>query len=175
MKIRLGDTQGVTIRAAGIFRDGDYVLLHHNRVDAFWTLVGGSAKFLEPTAAAMVREVREELGVGCSVKRLVWVIENFFHYAEDGRDWHGIEFYYELTSPELSPRLARDPVAAEPQLVAHWFHVSELPDIVVYPAFLQERLATPLPAQLEHLINEGVGINREGRAAGLATSPMEEE
>lgn len=163
MKIRLGDTRGVTIRAAGIFREGDYVLLHHNKVDAFWTLVGGSAEFLETTEAAIVREVREEMGVGCSVKRLVWVIENFFHYAEDGRDWHGIEFYYELTSPELSPRITRDPIPAESQLVAHWFHVSELADIVVYPAFLQERLAMVLPAQVEHLINEGIGLSGEGR------------
>lgn len=163
MKIRFDDYGGLTIRAAGFFREGDHVLLHRNRAEDFWSLVGGSADFLERTEAALIREVREELGVSCQVNRLVWVVENFFHYSGDGRDWHGIEFNYELSSPELSPRIIMDPIPAEPQLIAHWFHISELADLQIYPEFLRERLAQPLPAHIEHLVNNGLNRPRSGQ------------
>lgn len=140
---------GLHIRAGALFRIGDYVLLHHSKADPFWAAVGGRIEFGEFSKDAVVREVREEMGVDCTVVRLVWVVENMFAYA--GIDWHGIEFYYECESPGLDPSLTRDPESAESDLIARWFHRSELAGLTIYPEFLQTRLAEPWPAGIEHI------------------------
>ncbi len=137
------------IRAGALFRSSDYVLLHHHKDDAFWTVVGGRVEFGEFSMNAVVREVKEELGVDCQPVRLVWLVENMFCYA--GREHHGIEFYYQCESPGLDPAVTRDPVPAEGDLIVHWFHRSELADLVLYPEFLKTRLAQPWPEGIEHI------------------------
>jgi len=49
--------------AGAILRDGDLVLLEHRRDVQLWDTPGGKLEPGEPAAVAMVRELREELGV----------------------------------------------------------------------------------------------------------------
>jgi ADP-ribose pyrophosphatase YjhB (NUDIX family) len=65
-------------RVAGIVLNGDRVLIHRAEIDDFWSLPGGRVSILESTADALEREMQEELDVEVDIKRLVWVVENFF-------------------------------------------------------------------------------------------------
>ena len=54
--------------------------------------IGGAIQVNESTEEAVVREVREELGVEAQAGQLAFVVENRFE--EDGVYWHNIEFHY---------------------------------------------------------------------------------
>jgi ADP-ribose pyrophosphatase YjhB (NUDIX family) len=89
------------MRIAGLaFREG-HLLVHRAVHENFWTIPGGRAEMGEASSETLVREMREELGVEARVDRLLWVVENFFHYEE--RDWHELGFYYLMHLPEIFP------------------------------------------------------------------------
>ncbi len=68
------------MRVAGIaFRNG-HVLVHRATHEKFWTFPSGRAEIGERSEETLAREMVEELGAEVSVGRLLWVVENFFHY-----------------------------------------------------------------------------------------------
>ena len=88
-------------RIAGLgFRD-HHVLVHRATHESFWTFPGGRAEIGETSAETLQREMVEELGVAVEVGRLLWVVENFFHFER--RRWHELGFYYLMTVPESFP------------------------------------------------------------------------
>jgi 8-oxo-dGTP pyrophosphatase MutT (NUDIX family) len=89
------------MRVAGLgFRDG-HVLVHRAVHETFWTFPGGRAELGEVTEDTLKREMVEELGVAVSIDRLLFVVENFFHY--EGQDWHELGFYYRMELPSHFP------------------------------------------------------------------------
>jgi 8-oxo-dGTP pyrophosphatase MutT (NUDIX family) len=89
------------MRIAGLaFRDG-YVLVHRAVHESFWTFPGGRAEIGETSPETLKREIVEELGVEVEVGRLLWVVENFFHY--EGHDGHELGFYYLMDLPQDFP------------------------------------------------------------------------
>lgn len=89
------------MRVAGLaFRNG-HVLVHRATHEKFWTFPGGRAEMGEQSADTLAREMVEELGAEVSVGRLLWVVENFFHY--EGKDWHELGFYYLMELPDSFP------------------------------------------------------------------------
>ena len=87
--------------------------------------IGGAIQVNESTEEAVVREVREELGVEAQAGQLAFVVENRFE--EDGVYWHNIEFHY-----------------------CEWIDIDKLEGINLVPAFLK----TALPdwdGQLRHI------------------------
>lgn len=88
-------------RIAGLgFRDG-HVLVHRAVHEPFWTFPGGRAEIGETSEETLKREMVEELGVEVTVHRLLWIVENFFHYEQ--RDWHELGFYYLMDIPPEFP------------------------------------------------------------------------
>ncbi len=72
------------MRVAGLaFRDG-HVLVHRATHEKFWTFPGGRAEMGERSEETLAREMVEELGVEAKIGRLLWAVENFFHY--EGKD-----------------------------------------------------------------------------------------
>jgi 8-oxo-dGTP pyrophosphatase MutT (NUDIX family) len=88
-------------RIAGLgFREG-HVLVHRAVHEPFWTFPGGRAEIGETSEETLKREMVEELDVQVRVERLLWVVENFFHYEK--RDWHELGFYYLMQIPPEFP------------------------------------------------------------------------
>jgi 8-oxo-dGTP pyrophosphatase MutT (NUDIX family) len=80
-------------RACAIIRQADRLLLNRFGGDSFWALPGGAVEQGEFSTGALVREIREELGVTVAVGRLIWVVENLFDYR--GTSYTEYGFYYE--------------------------------------------------------------------------------
>ena len=59
--------------------------------DGFYT-IGGAIQVDEATEDAVVREVKEELGVASRAIQLAFIVENRFEQA--GVHYHNIEFHY---------------------------------------------------------------------------------
>jgi 8-oxo-dGTP pyrophosphatase MutT (NUDIX family) len=134
---------------AAMFR-GDTVLLQTVDDIDFWVVPGGRVEAGESAAAALARELHEELGVDVRVERLLWIVENFFSF--DGRAYHEIGLYFLAPPPEsLAHEDAFDGVAADVRLRFRWFPLADLDQVDLRPALLREQLRHP-SAEIQHVV-----------------------
>ena len=140
-------------RVSGVAVQPSYVLLHRSELDDFWSLPGGRIEMLETGAEALAREMQEEMGFGVQVKRLLWVVENFFQY-EKVHHVLGLTFlmhlgadfpHYDLTQPFSGHEEGL-------RLIFRWFSLQEVPHIELYPTFLRRALLH-LPKGTEHIVH----------------------
>ena len=111
--------------------------------------IGGAIQVNERTEDAVVREVREELGVKAQAGQLAFVVENRFEQA--GIHYHNIEFHYLVDLLEDAPSIMQEDEKSQP---CEWIDLDQLQNIQLVPAFLK----TALPdwdGQLQHIhLNE---------------------
>lgn len=116
--------------------------------DGFYT-IGGAIQVDEATEDAVVREVKEELGVASKAVQLAFIVENRFEQA--GIHYHNIEFHYLVDLLEDAPLTMQED--AKP-LPCRWLALDDLYTVNLKPAFLK----TTLPnwdGQLRHIhLNE---------------------
>ena len=107
--------------------------------------IGGAIQVNETTEDAVVREVKEELGVASKAVQLAFIVENRFEQAEV--HYHNIEFHYLVDLLEDAPLTMQED--AKP-LPCRWLALNDLHTINLKPAFLK----TTLPnwdGQLRHI------------------------
>lgn len=97
-------------------------------------LVGGAIQLGETSSAAVLREVKEELGVDCQVQELMFVVENRFDYQDELH--HMIEFHYKVKLLGAIPKYTLDEVPYE----CEWLALENLSVYDVRPKFLKEEL-----------------------------------
>jgi len=142
-------------RIVGVALNDDKVLLHQAEGDDFWVLPGGRAEFGEPAEQTLKREMREELDIEVEIVRLLWVVENFFTYAE--KQYHEVALYFLMRLPESCKYLLESgPFESEDAgtpLTFRWFprRQEELTALPLHPAFLCSELRE-LPESAQHVI-----------------------
>ena len=107
--------------------------------------IGGAIQVNERTEDAVVREVREELGVKAQAGQRAFVVENRFE--QDGVYDHNIEFHYLVDLLEDAPLIMQEDEKSQP---CEWIDLDQLQNIQLVPAFLK----TALPdwdGQLQHI------------------------
>ena len=112
--------------------------------DGFYT-IGGAIQVGERTEEAVIREVKEELGVKAQAGQLAFVVENRFE--QDGVFYHNIEFHYLVDLLEDAPLTMQEDEQRQP---CEWIDLDKLQNIQLVPAFLK----TALPdwdGQLRHI------------------------
>lgn len=161
------------LRAAAVIIDNGYVLLHRATHEDFWSLPGGRVEVGEPSAAAIARELAEELRPACDARlgRLLWMVENFFTY--EGAQFHKLGMYYHVTLGTASPYLAKERAfdgiednlplheGEHIRLIFQWFPLDALADTTLYPMVLRARLHV-LPAATELLVETDAGMEAAG-------------
>ena len=87
----------IRVLALAVFRAGDQVLVARGTDpvtgESFYRPLGGGVEFGESAAAALGREIREELGAEITELRLLGVLESVFEYA--GRPRHEVVFVFD--------------------------------------------------------------------------------
>ncbi|MFN5396914.1 MAG: NUDIX hydrolase [Pseudanabaena sp.] len=80
-----------------LFRNGDKILVSTSfdstKQEYFCRPLGGGIEFGESSQEAMLREIREELGLEIENLKLLKVIENIFIY--EGKQGHEVVFVYD--------------------------------------------------------------------------------
>ena len=112
--------------------------------DYFYT-IGGAIQVNESTEDAVVREVKEELGVKAQAGQLAFVVENRFE--QDGVSYHNIEFHFLVDLLEDAPLTMQEDDKRQP---CEWIDLDKLQNIQLVPTFLK----TALPdwdGQLRHI------------------------
>ena len=111
--------------------------------------IGGAIQVNESTEDALVREVREELGVRAQAGQLAFVVENRFEEA--GVYYHNIEFHYLVNLLEDAPLTMQEDEKRQP---CEWIDLDRLEDFQLVPAFLKTALQD-WDGQLRHIHFEG--------------------
>ena len=125
-----------------IVEDGKLLVVEDE--DGFYT-IGGAIQVGERTEEAVIREVKEELGVKAQARQLAFVVENRFEQA--GVHFHNIEFHYLVDLLEDAPLTMQED---ERQLPCRWIALNQLHTVPLKPGFLK----TVLPewdGQLRHI------------------------
>lgn len=145
-----------SFRIVAVCIDDGYVLLHRADYENFWSLPGGRAEILETSPTTVVREMEEELGVTVSVRRLLWVVENFF--TLESRRFHELGLYYLVDLPFGSPYLNKAEVYTGLEedvapLTFKWFPLESIDEVKLVPSFLTSSLCV-LPDGIEHIVHQ---------------------
>ncbi|MFB1100065.1 NUDIX hydrolase [Terribacillus sp. JSM ZJ617] len=153
LTIDLGE-QMLNCRTAGIIVKDSHVLLHRNKKDPFWTLIGGRIQLGEDSGQAVEREFEEELGIRAKVERLLWSVENFFNYRESL--YHEYSFIYLIQDVENRLYGTDEVISPEGgEFHYEWIPLERIAEMPLRPAFLQEKLER-IPSIPEHIIHKEV-------------------
>ena len=134
-----------------IIRD-NHLLMVKNEKAPYYYSVGGRVKFGESSEAAVLREIKEELGVDATIERAVFLNESFFTEQISGEDFHEVSMYYLVNLPETEKDfecLSITENGAKESL--HWLDIASLKKVQAYPEFLASELPN-LPTSLKYLV-----------------------
>lgn len=129
---------GIETIARGVAVAGGRLLVCRAKGAVTCYLPGGHIEFGETGREALVREVREELGLTATTGRFLGVVENSFE--QQGRPHAEINLVYELDVKGLSPASGIVP-ACEDWIEFEWVALSDLGSAHLLPAQFA-RLAT---------------------------------
>lgn len=118
--------------SAIIIRDGK-ILLCHRAADPFkgkWDLPGGFMEERETPEDGLRREMKEELGIGIHIKKLVGVFGPVY-YPFGGQDVYNTDIYY-----EIDPIGNIKAVNGSDVFETDWFSPNQLPDMA-FPSHVQ--------------------------------------
>ena len=141
-RTRVGNTV-FGVRATALILQNCKILVTKDK-DKYYT-IGGAIQVNESTEEAVVREVKEELGVKAQAGQLAFVVKNRFE--QDGISYHNVEFHYLVNLLEDAPLTMQEDEKRQP---CEWIDIDKLEGINLVPAFLK----TALPdwnGQLRHI------------------------
>ena len=131
-RTKVGNTVFGVRATALIVEEGKLLVVEDE--DGFYT-IGGAIQVGERTEEAVIREVKEELGVKAQAGQLAFVVENRFEQA--GVHFHNIEFHYLVDLLEDAPLLMQEDTK---QLPCRWIALDDLHTVDLKPAFLKSAL-----------------------------------
>ena len=106
MEMNEYELAGVEVIARGVCVQDGKILLCKAKGGATTYLPGGHIEFGETGRQALVREVKEEMGVDAETGAFLGVVENAFN--QHGKPHAEINLVYELKLPATTPARARE-------------------------------------------------------------------
>ncbi len=86
------DNHTLNVRSAAIIIHNNKVLLHKNKYEDYYALLGGRTQIGESSIETVKREVMEEIGKEIEVTGYCCTIENFFNFRDS--EYHEIMFVH---------------------------------------------------------------------------------
>lgn len=127
------------------------VILHEGRLLAmqdenapYFYLPGGRVRLHETAEAALLRELREELGVEARILRPLWAHQNFFTWQVSGERFHEWCLYFLVDVSGTGLTGLGDSFVRHEGRHTHvftWLDVATLPERYLVPPFLREGAA----------------------------------
>ena len=137
-------------RVCAVLLDRGRILAMHDERSPYFYLPGGRVRMGERAEDAVLREVREELGIEARIERPLWLSQAFFTEDVDRTDFHELCLYF-LVDASGTDLLSRGDRFRGPELRHvhdfEWLPFERLKDEYFYPLFLKTEIFH-LPEQL---------------------------
>ena len=137
-------------RVCAVLLDGGRILAMHDERSPYYYLPGGRVRMGERAEDAVLREVREELGIEAKILRPLWLSQSFFNEDVVRADYHELCLYF-LVDASATDLLTRGDRFRGPELRHvhdfEWLPFERLKDEYFYPLFLKTEIFH-LPEQL---------------------------
>ena len=130
-------------RVCAILLDGQRVLAMHDERSPYYYLPGGRVRMGERAEDAMLREVREELGIEAKIQRPLWLSQSFFNEDVTHLDFHELCLYFLLDVSETDLVSRGDRFTRQERHHTHvfeWLPFEGLQDEYLYPLFLKTEI-----------------------------------
>lgn len=137
-------------RVCAVLLDGERILALHDERSPYFYLPGGRVRMGERAEDAVLREVREELGIEARILRPLWLCQSFFNEDVAHVDYHELCLYFllDISGTDL---LSRGDRFRGPELRHvhdfEWLPFDRLREEYFYPLFLKTEIFH-LPEQL---------------------------
>ena len=137
-------------RVCAVLLDGGRILAMHDENSPYFYLPGGRVKMGERAEDAVLREVREELGIEARILRPLWLSQSFFNEDVTKVDFHELCLYFLLAAAGTDLLTRGDRFRGPERRHVHdfeWLPFDRLKDEYFYPLFLKTEIYR-LPEQL---------------------------
>lgn len=127
---------------AMIISDGKILAMHDERSPYFY-LPGGRVKMGETAEDAVIREVREELGIIAKIARPLWLNQAFFTEDVDHLRYHELCIYFlmDISETDLTERGNEFTVnEGKKTHIFEWLDFDQLKEEYFYPLFLKKEI-----------------------------------
>ena len=115
-------------RVSAIFIYEGYLLVNEYGSDGSFCLPGGYVNLGETSEEAMLRELKEEIGLEFKIDKFVGITENFFTNWRNQKT-HGIDFYYKVDLKSIDDFNLIDYNRVENDngsIITHHFHLIDI-------------------------------------------------
>ena len=130
-------------RVCAVLLDGERILAMHDERSPYFYLPGGRVRMGERAEDAVLREVREELGIEARIVRPLWLSQSFFNEDVAHVDYHELCLYF-LVDASATDLLTRGDRFRGPELRHvhdfEWLPFVRLKDEYFYPLFLKTEI-----------------------------------
>ena len=130
-------------RVCAVLLDRGRILAMHDERSPYFYLPGGRVRMGERAEDAVLREVREELGIEARILRPLWLCQSFFNEDVAHVDYHELCLYFllDISGTDL---LSRGDRFRGPELRHvhdfEWLPFERLKDEYFYPLFLKTEI-----------------------------------
>ena len=138
-----GDDGVFNYRVSAIIIHKEQILAMRDERSPYYYLPGGRVQLHETAEAAVLREIKEELGVDAVVVRALWLNQGFFKEEVSGDAYHEICLYYlvDVSATDLLSRgsnfICHD---NSKELRFEWLPFDILKSTYFYPLFLKDKI-----------------------------------
>ena len=137
------ENQKFNYRVCAMIISENRILAMHDERSPYFYLPGGRVKMGETAEQAVVREIREELGVTLIIARPLWLNQAFFTEDVDGIRYHELCIYFlmDISNTDLSERGSSFIRTEGKHTHAfEWLEFDRLRDEYFYPIFLKKEI-----------------------------------
>lgn len=135
--------QKFNYRVCAIIISENKILAMHDERSPYFYLPGGRVALGETAEHAVVREVREELGIASKISRPLWLNQAFFTEDVDGLRYHELCIYFlmDISDTDLYKKDAAFTLTEGTHThTFEWLKFEQLKNKYFYPLFLKDEI-----------------------------------